>query len=106
MSKFNIKAFHISRVGFLAFFSSSFVSSVPENLITVCMQDMTTDITMQAHATHFLAHAEYIWDVSYYIALTPVTLTLATCYYVFQTKPPKVDQIFTCMIWSTLTLTT
>ena len=44
--------------------SSSFVSSVPENLITDCMQDMTAGITMQARTTHFLAHDECKWDMN------------------------------------------
>ena len=69
MGKFEIKAFHISAVGFLEFPSSSFVSSVPENLITDCMQDMTAGITMQARTTHFLAHDEYKWDMNMSLSL-------------------------------------
>ena len=66
MGKFEIKAFTISAVGFLVSLSlsSSFVSSVPENLITDCMQDMTAGITMQARTTHFLAHDECKWDMN------------------------------------------
>ena len=47
----------------------SFVSSVPENLITDCMQDMTAGITMQARTTHFLAHDEYKWDMNMSLSL-------------------------------------
>ena len=46
----------------------SFVSSVPENLITDCMQDMTA-VIMQARTTHFLAHDEYKWDMNMSLSL-------------------------------------